>query len=271
MASSNSSASTHEKALAALARLTRRDPPRNPSKRTPDKESRNNLADCIEKAQQEAGLHTWGFPIYRCTYKSDADWAELLYRYQWHVSHSLEYYNGLDMLDSYQTTVFEDKSFFEDASTATIREHFQKWSTNAIQELGGSPGMIRAFNVGVVRYRFCLFVNEESLQSVLRAPIDDCINKDAFVNMLYGWWKPESIEDFSQEGLEDVDKPEDLLEDGYESVEGCTLKDVGWMKVALCDAGLEGYQKMGEGGEWERLYERPHEICYNISNFYARR
>ncbi|GFF30758.1 hypothetical protein IFM51744_01230 [Aspergillus udagawae] len=246
------SASTHEKALAALARLSKRDPPRHPSKRTPGNESRDNLADRVEKALKEAGLRTWGFPIYRCTYQNDSNWAEFL--------------------DRFQTTVVEDRALFEGASTATIREHFQRWATTAIQEeSGGSPDMIRYSNVEAARYRFCLFVDEESLQSVLRAPIDDCINKDAFVNMLYGWWKPESIEDFSQEDLEDVDKPEDLLDDGYDPIEGCTLRDVGWMKVALCDAGLEGFIKMGEYGEWERLYERPHEICYNISNFHARR
>ncbi|GIC87607.1 uncharacterized protein Aud_003992 [Aspergillus udagawae] len=266
------SASTHEKALAALARLSKRDPPRHPSKRTPGNESRDNLADRVEKALKEAGLRTWGFPIYRCTYQNDSNWAEFLDRYRWHISDMLKNYNGLDMLDSFQTTVVEDRALFEGASTATIREHFQRWATTAIQEeSGGSPDMIRYSNVEAARYQFCLFVDEESLQSVLRAPIDDCINKDAFVNMLYGWWKPESIEDFSQEDLEDVEKPEDLLDDGYDPIEGCTLRDVGWMKVALCDAGLEGFIKMGEYGEWERLYERPHEICYNISNFHARR
>lgn len=90
------------------------------------------------------------------------------------------------------------------------------------------------------------------------------------MNMLHGWGKPDSIEDFSQGDFEDVDQPEDLLDNAYDSIEGCTLKDVGWMKVALCDAGLEGYQKMGEGGEWERLYESLHGICFNISNFHAR-
>lgn len=81
MALSDSSVSTHERVLAALARLSRRDLPRNPSKRTPNKESRNNLTDRIKKALQEASLRTWGFPIYRCTYESDADWAEFLHRY----------------------------------------------------------------------------------------------------------------------------------------------------------------------------------------------
>lgn len=61
MTSSDRSTSTHEKALAALARLSKRDPPRHPSKRTPYQESRHNLADRVEKALKEAGLRTWGF------------------------------------------------------------------------------------------------------------------------------------------------------------------------------------------------------------------
>ncbi|KAJ6095312.1 hypothetical protein N7486_006058 [Penicillium sp. IBT 16267x] len=65
--------------------------------------------------------------------------------------------------------------------------------------------------------------------------------------MLYGWWKSESIEDYSQEILEDVDEPENLLDDGFDPVEGCTLKIVGWMKVALRDAGLEGIKSWVTG------------------------
>lgn len=87
--------------------------------------------------------------------------------------------------------------------------------------------MVRWFNVRVSRYWFCFLVNEKSLQGVLRAPIDNCMHKYAFVNILYGWWKPKSVEDFSQEDLEDVDQPEELLDDGDDPVEGYTLKDVG--------------------------------------------
>ncbi|GES62939.1 hypothetical protein ATEIFO6365_0014005500 [Aspergillus terreus] len=272
LASSDHSASSREKALAALARLKFTwDTPRNPSKRTPHREFGNNTADRIEKALNDAGLCTWGFPIYRCTYQNDSDWAEFLHRYRWHVSDALQCYNGLDMLDSFQTTVFEDRALFEGASTATIREHFQKWAVTAIQGDGGSPDLIRYCNIRVARYRYCLFVDQESLQSVLQAPIDDCLNKYAYVNMLKGWWKPESIDDYLPYELEDLDRPEDILDDGYDPVEGCTLKDVGWMKVALCDAGLQGYESMGDDFEWERVYERPPEICYYISNFLNRR
>lgn len=39
------------------------------------------------------------------------------------------------------------------------------------------------------------------------------------------------------------------------------------MKVALGDAELEGFDRIGEDDEWERVYERPHEICYYISSW----
>ncbi|KAJ6125099.1 hypothetical protein N7471_012416 [Penicillium samsonianum] len=267
---SDHSASLHEKALAALARLRSGDPPRNPSKRTPDRSSTSNTADRLEKALKEAGFQSWGFPIYRCTYQSDFDWAEFLRRYQWHVADSLKHVNGLDLLESFKMTVFENQALFEgvgvSTGSTTIREHFQQWATIAIQEEQGvSPDMLVFANVEAARYRFCLFVNEESLQSVLQAPLEDCFNKNAFVNMLNGWWKAESLDDHDPEDLEDDELEAIRLElNSYNPIEGYTVKDVGWMKVALCGAGLEGFSKMGEHGEWDRYYERPSEICHYL-------
>lgn len=267
---SDHSASLHEKALAALARLRSGPPPRNLSKRTPGRSSTRNTADRLEKALNEAGFQSWGFPIYRCTYQSDSDWAEFLRRYQWHVADSLKHVNGLDLLESFKMTVFENQALFDgvgvSTDTATIREHFQQWATLAIQdEQGVSPDMLVFANVEAARYRFCLFVNEESLQSVLHAPLEDCLDKHAFVNMLNGWWKAESLDDHDLEDLEDDELEAIRLElNFYDPIEGYTVKDVGWMKVALCGAGLKGFSRMGEDGEWDRYYERPFEICHYL-------
>lgn len=267
---SDHSDSLHEKAIAALARLRSRGPPRNPSKRTPEFHFASNTADRLEKALNEAGFQSWGFPIYRCTYQSDSDWAEFLRRYRWHVADSLEHHNGLDLLESFKMTVFKNQAPFGgvgvSTSTATIREHFQQWATTAIQEEQGvSPDMLSLAYVEAARYRFCLFVGEESLQSVLQAPLEDCFNKNAFVNMLNGWWKEESLDDHDPEYLED-DELESVRRElnGYDPIEGYTVKDVGWMKVAFCAAGLEGFSQMGEHGEWDRYYVRPSEICNYI-------
>ncbi|KAJ5192454.1 hypothetical protein N7449_008596 [Penicillium cf. viridicatum] len=130
------------------------------------------------------------------------------------------------------------------------------------EEQGVSPDMLVFANVEAARYRFCLFVDEESLQSVLQTPLGDCFNKNAFVNMLNGWWKEESLDDHDPEDLED-DELEAVCRgiNGYDPIEGYTVKDVGLMKVAFCAAGLEGFSQMGESGEWDRYYVRPSEIC----------
>lgn len=264
---SDHSDSLHEKAIAALARLRSGGPPRNPSKRTPELKFSSNAADRLEKALNEAGFQSWGFSIYRCTYQSDSDWAEFLRRYRWHVADSLERANGLDLLESFKMTVFDNRALFggvgSSTGTATIREHFQQWATTAIQEEQGvSPDMLGFADVEAARYRFCLFVDEESLQSVLQVPLEDCFNKNAFVNMLNGWWKEETIDDHDPEFLED-DELESVRRElnGYNHIEGYTVNDVGWMKVTFCAAELKGFRRMGEHGEWDRFYVRPSEIC----------
>ncbi|KXG52436.1 uncharacterized protein PGRI_087200 [Penicillium griseofulvum] len=191
---SDHSASLHEKVIATQARLRSAGSPPNPSKRTPNRFATSNTPDRLEKALNEACFHSWGFHIYRCTYQSDSDWEEFLRRYRWHVADSLKYENGLDLLESFKMTVFENQALFEgvdiSTGTATVREHFQKWATIAIQEdQSVSPDMLVFAKVEAARYRFCLFVNEKSLQGVLQAPLEDCFNENAFVNMLNGWWK----------------------------------------------------------------------------------
>lgn len=229
-----------------------------------------NKADELEQALKGAGFRTWGFVIYRCTYRSDADWAEFLRRYRWHVADTLECYNGLDLLESFQLTVFENEALYGNASTATIRENFQQWARTAIQdEQGVSPDMIRHSSIQAARYQFCLFVDEESLQSVLRARPDDCLDGKAYVNMLSGWWKPDSLENYSALEIEEFGA-EGCLDDGYDPIEGLDLKDVGWMKVGFCDAGLSGFVAMGENGIWDDYYERPPRICFHISGYYSR-
>ncbi|KAJ5204470.1 uncharacterized protein N7498_005349 [Penicillium cinerascens] len=46
-------------------------------------------------------------------------------------------HNGLDLLDIFKTTVFENKALHEGASTAMIRKDFQKWARTVILEEQG--------------------------------------------------------------------------------------------------------------------------------------
>jgi hypothetical protein len=53
---------------------------KSPSQRNPDMSWHLNPADQIECQLREDGHRIWGFVIYRTTYDSDVDWAELLRR-----------------------------------------------------------------------------------------------------------------------------------------------------------------------------------------------
>jgi hypothetical protein len=79
----------------------------------------------------------------------------------------------------------------------------------------------------------------KSRYKVFSKPLEDCFNKNAFVNMLNGWWKEESLDGHDPEDLED-DELEAVLQElkGYDPIEGYTVKDVGWIISFLSWASL---------------------------------
>lgn len=88
----------------------------------------------------------------------------------------------------------------------------------------------RAESAYLARYRLCIMVNEEALQSVLEIPTEDleAYNTTGFVILINGRWPPE----WDPEELTAGGGPAD----GYEPVYGCTLDEVGWMKVRYNEA-----------------------------------
>ncbi|KAL4815674.1 hypothetical protein BDW67DRAFT_185676 [Aspergillus spinulosporus] len=140
------------------------------SERTPDLEPSENIADRIEKLLADDGFRTWGLLIYRCTYKRDTDWAEFLRRLNFCVRDTLERYNGLDLLESYAPIVLQDKAF--DGTTLAIRDHFKQWVTTASEQEQGVPWE-EAQRAELPRYKFCVVVDEEVLQSVFSIPAPD--------------------------------------------------------------------------------------------------
>lgn len=186
---------------------------------------------------QETGFQCWGIPNYRTTYKSDSDWEEFLRRFLARVRHTLACYDGLDMWDSFRPTVIEDKSRFDGATPALVREAFKEWAATACET---EEGVIyeRAEWAFTARYRLCVMVDEEALQSVLDIPAEKLhdYNDTGFVVLINGRWVPEMDPCELAEGEED---------DEYEPLYGCTLDDVGWIKISydraqtcslLCDA-----------------------------------
>lgn len=236
--------------------------PRNPSKRDPTEDTRRQVADRLERIMDMNGHRIWGFVLYRCTYKSDSDWEKFMHQYLQPVKTSLKKNNGLDILDRFRPTVFEDQPF-DGASSFTIRDHFNKWVATASQQEQGIPAEV-ALATDPGRYQFCLMVDEESLQSVIDRPADmdeddDERDHSAFVILVSGRWNPEmeEIDDEELEGYGGVYEPE-----VFDAVDGCTEWDVGCMRVRYNKIQLRGYVEMNGRLDWEMHYCRVPEVGF---------
>ncbi|KAE8420021.1 hypothetical protein BDV36DRAFT_293670 [Aspergillus pseudocaelatus] len=224
--------------------------PDEPSKRDPTIDAYSNEADRLEKLLQLDRFRYWGFVIYRCTYQSDSDWEKFMTRFLYHVTKSLECYNGLDLIDSFAPTVFEDESF-DGASTAFLRNHFQEWAATAPQvEQGVDYCRFPASG----RYRFFIMVDQEALESVVKIPNPESSVRTGFVRLVNGVWEPLSLD---EEELEALGLSDPSAIEQEEPLEGCRLEDVGWMKVSYEDAETGAYLYLGDSLDWSDFYQRP--------------
>ncbi|KAJ5044261.1 hypothetical protein EN45_013480 [Penicillium chrysogenum] len=82
-----------------------------PSKHDPTMDAGRYAADRREKPLDEDGFKKWGFVIYRCTYQNNTDRQNFMDHFVSAAPGYLEFYNGLDLLDTFTPTVLEDPSF----------------------------------------------------------------------------------------------------------------------------------------------------------------
>ena len=214
-----------------------------------------NGADVIEQNMLDSGFRTWGLVIYRCTYKSDPDWEEFMSRVLYQVRSRLEPLDGLDMLDSFVPTVMDNKTLFDGVTPYSVRDHFNEWASTACEAEQGVP-FSRARWSPTARYGLCIMVDEEALRSVLDIPREelDGYSHTGFVILINGRQVAEL------QGGEEFDEP--IKDDDFEPLHGCTLEDVGWMKVGYGQAQLVGSAHMGNSFDWSREYRRPPEIGF---------
>jgi len=192
----------------------------------------DDTTDAIRGFLRDDGHKIWGMVIYRCTYGSNADWEECLRRIRKWAFSSFRPGCGSDLLERLRLTVFEDRSKFDGASTAAIREHFKQWAENAPQEEQGTgPGDSH-------RYRYCVYVDDEALKSVIESNPKSL--DDGYVKLIWKDWVPNEDDDGS-----------------YEPLEGCTKFDVGWLMVGYQDIMVWMYPPLRESYSWETEYARP--------------
>lgn len=169
---------------------------KNPSQRTPDRETESNSADNVERQLQADDHKIWGWVIYRCTYECDSQWAEFMTRLRYYIEDTLRFDNALDMLPSLDYTIFEDRDKFDKAHPSVIKDHFQEWVLTAPEREQGHD----KHSSLTQRYNYCLHVDEAALQSVISGPAPPADEPgDGFVNLvclnILGGMRPEHTED----------------------------------------------------------------------------
>jgi hypothetical protein len=227
-----------------------------PPKNYPRVEGQFLYGDVVEESLHTDGHRAWGFVIYRCTYKSDADWAAFLRLLMEDTEKMLWSAAGeLDLLENLALTVFDDPARFDGVTAAVVREHFRGWAAAAPErEQGPGKGLCTKLGFSSQRYTYCLQVGEEELESVLK-PEPKRLN-DSFVRLVAKDWEP-GLEEHD----DDDDAYDDELYDGEEPVEGCSDWDVGWMKVQFNSVMLEPYAYLRDDLAWEQYYRRPPSIA----------
>ncbi|KAH0338003.1 hypothetical protein KCU81_g7867, partial [Aureobasidium melanogenum] len=242
---------SHEAFLERMRNFVAQDPsPRNPRIST-----NSSFADRIE-AQYQADRHrTWGYVIYRTTYKDEAAWTEFMRRLRFWATDSMEFCNGQDVLDKMTWTVFDNKERFDGVNTATIRQHFRDWAETAVRHEQQEPGQVDEAPVSMgrsPRYRYCVQVDAEALKSaVYDAPPPPDFDKDnqGWAKVIDKNWLPRN-EDPRFAGR----KPDPNV---YEEIDGLTKHNVGWVKCPFPSVMTEYYMLFQDSNGYTISYRRP--------------
>lgn len=210
----------------------------------------SNLANQLRKRLQEENYSKWGFVIYRCTYESDDDWARFVENLNARAQDHLEIYEGLDLLDSLELTVRDDRESFDGATIQKCRDHFVDWVGSAEgrnSEQPNTPAVPTGWD-GQPRYTFFIHVDKDSLESVVRRapqpPADD-MEGTGYVNMMDSKWVPSS------------DEETEIDLDGNVVTIGEGEEEQDWQRVAIWGLIPGIYMALLGGDLWYAEFEKP--------------
>lgn len=210
---------------------------KNPSKRTPDRETDYNSADCVEREMEKHRVKTWGWVIYRCTYQSDAQWNAFMDRLSYYIDATLRANNGLDLKSSLDVQAMEDKDTFDGASPGQVREVFREWVGMASRT---EPEQFVPVVMRSPRYNYCLHVDQGALDSILSGPAPPGDETgDGYVNLVY--LNRHSNEDTS--GLRPSHDPD-------------------WMRITYRNLMVSWYRRLDNTNTWETERVQPPEVAH---------
>jgi len=218
-----------------------------------------------------SGYHKWGYVIYRCTYGDDKAWNDFMTMMKYSANQSLEWCGRAVRLGPYlRFTVLEDPSF-DNATKDAIREHFRHWIQGRSAERDGTGADGPRVLDRVPRYRHCVYVDKECLDSVRKSvfPSAEAAGKsepysvDGFAVLIdsdFGHRPPPLQEEPDSEDSEEDD--DDDYGDEVGPVGGTSELDVGWTYVDVGGGFIGSYDsrawKIGGWDEiWRLCYEQP--------------
>lgn len=199
----------------------------------------------------------WGWVIYRCSYADDKAWAQFRTRIESDSRTNMAGSDAPEIADCLEWTWVEDRVSLDGASTAVLRDRFRAWVANEVAQQPASQDF-----EDVSRLKYFVKIDEEVMES-LAGFLDKGWSAEAFVKIVKGDWEPLSaIGATTQQDRMEEDAEFEGEKDVYEPIEGCTEKDVGWMRIAPDMINTEFYNALdGYEQAWEDMfYQRPPNI-----------
>ncbi|KAH6629735.1 hypothetical protein C7974DRAFT_359712 [Boeremia exigua] len=198
---------------------------------------------CLRESLALLPFDKWGWVIYRCSYADDKVWAQFRTRIESKSRRDIAESDAPEISDSLEWKWVEDRATLDGASTAALRDRFRAWVVNEVAQQPADQDF-----GDVSRLRYFIKIDEEVMQS-LPGFLEKRWSAEAFVKIVKADWEP-LCEEFDHE------------KDIYEPIEGCTEKDVGWMRIAPEMVNAEFYYALdGYEPAWDDMfYQRPPHI-----------
>lgn len=205
----------------------------------------------------------WGFSIYRCTYKDNIAWHNMLQLIQQTVHSSADLLalpeeERTELLESHDLVIHDHPEKLDGATSHEVRDHFNDWVARQLPKVVSTPEVLQRLmeeykhrphggpQIGPeyilgARHNFALFVDDICLESLVHMNMP-------VVKILYKQWG----------NLTPEERKYTIHPDWHDGVTAEDEEDVGWMYMCVVD-----YVEMYNRFEWAHLaiwhdtYTRP--------------
>ena len=231
---------------------------------------------CLERISQLLAHHrlrTWGFVIYRCTYEDESAWERFMERLNRHrdglPTHTWTVVDPddpipWDLMKQLDWRVQEDPKELDGASKDEVRRRFRQLVSQRLRPEESDPETSHMAKQENPRWNFCVHVDKESLESILRDLPDgriDHLRRQRYVNLIRADSDWEDIDydhfDWSKHKPPEDPEEDDPHDENEVEVEGSRRYDVGWMKVQVDDLIPGLYDNLIQCHSWDSIYVRP--------------